>query len=96
MWLNGELVESAEGGALYGHGDDIGIGHVNANAVFHDEDGEGTDIHYFGGAIDEVVVYNSAFDAADFADYAAAVVSVEPQDKFTTTWVTIKTQRILR
>ena len=96
MWLNGELVESAEGGALYGHGDDIGIGHVNTNAVFHDEDGEGTDIHYFGGTIDEVVVYNSAFDAADFADYAAAVVSVEPQDKFTTTWATIKAQRTLR
>ena len=96
MWLNGELVASAEGGALYGHGDDIGIGHVNANAVFHDDDGEGTDIHYFGGAIDEVVVYNSAFDEADFADYAAAVVSVEPQDKFTTTWANLKAQRTVR
>jgi hypothetical protein len=96
MWLNGELIESAEGGALYGHGDDIGIGHVNANAVFHDEDGEGTNIHYFGGMIDEVIVYNSAFDASDFADYAAAVVSVEPQDKFTTTWATLKAQRTVR
>ena len=96
MWLNGELIESAEGGALYGHGDDIGIGHVNANAVFHDEDGEGTDIHYFGGMIDEVIVYNSAFDEADFAEYASAVVSVEPQDKFTTTWATLKAQRTVR
>ena len=40
---------------------------------------------YFGGMIDEVIVYNSAFDAADLAEYAAAVVSVEPQNKFTTT-----------
>lgn len=93
MWLNGERIASEEGGALYGHGDDIGIGHVNANAVFHDEDGAGTNIHYFGGIIDEVIVYNSAFDAADFAPYAAQVVSVEPKDKFTTTWANLKTQR---
>ena len=96
MWLNGELVASEDGGALYGHGDDIGIGHVNANAVFHDDDGAGTDIHYFGGIIDEVIVYGSAFDESDFAAYAAAVVSVEPQDKFTTTWAAIKAQRTLR
>ncbi len=96
MWLNGKLIHSAEGGALYGHGDDIGIGHVNANAVFHDDDGSGTDIHYFGGMIDEVIIYNSAFDAADFAEYAEAIVSVEPQDKFTTTWATLKAQRTLR
>ena len=93
MWLNGEMIASEEGGALFGHGDDIGIAHVNANAVFHDEDGAGTNIHYFGGAIDEVVVYNSAFDESDFAEYAAPVVSVEPQDKFTTTWASIKAQR---
>ena len=96
MWLNGELIASEDGGALYGHGDDIGIGHVNSNAVFHDEDGAGNNIHYFGGIIDEVVVYGSAFDASDFAAYAAPVVSVEPQDKFTTTWASIKAQRTLR
>ena len=96
MWVNGELVASEEGGALYGHGDDIGIGHVNANAVFHDEDGEGTDIHYFGGIIDEVIVYGSAFDESDFAEYAGGVTSVEPQDKFTTTWAAIKAQRTLQ
>ena len=96
MWLNGELVASEDGGALYGHGADIGIGFVNASAVFHDEDGGGNNIHYFGGMIDEVVVYNSPFDAADFAAYAAPIVSVEPQDKFTTTWASIKAQRTLR
>ena len=96
MWLNGELVASEDGGALYGHGDDIGVGHVNTNAVFHDDDGSGTDVHYFGGIIDEVIVYNSAFDEADFAEYAAGVTSVEPQDKFTTTWAAIKAQRMLQ
>lgn len=93
MWLNGKLVASEEGGGLYGHADDIGVAHVNANAVFHDEDGSGTDIHYFGGVIDELIIYNSAFNEADFAPYAAQVVSVEPQDKFTTTWGDIKAQR---
>jgi len=96
MWLNGALVASEEGGAIYGHGDDIGVAHVNSNAVFHDDDGGGTNIHYFGGIIDELLVYGSAFDAADFADYAALVVSVEPKDKFTTTWADMKSQRIRR
>ena len=96
MWLDGERIASEEGGALYGHGDDIGIAHVNANAVFHDEDGEGTDIHYFGGIIDEVVVYGSAFDEADFAAYAGVATSVAPQDKFTTTWADIKARRTLQ
>ena len=71
----------------------ISVSHVNANAVFHDEDGAGSNIHYFGGMIDEVIVYNSAFDESDFAEYAVAVTSVEPQDKFTTTWASIKAQR---
>lgn len=93
MWLDGEMIASEEGGQLFAHGDDIGIGYVNANAVFHDEDGEGTNLHYFSGMIDEVEVYGSAFDAADFAEYAAVVTSVEAQGKFTTTWATLKTQR---
>lgn len=96
MWLDGERIASEPGGQLFAHGDDIGIAHTNANAVFHDDDGAGTNIHYFGGTIDEVIVYNSAFDADDFAEYAEviqAAASVEPQDKFTTTWGTLKTQR---
>ena len=96
MWLDGEMVASESGGQLFAHADDIGIAHVNTNAVFHDDDGGGTNIHYFGGIIDEVIVYNSAFDADDFAEYAEvihAAASVEPQDKFTTTWGTLKAQR---
>ncbi|MCE2400566.1 LamG domain-containing protein [Candidatus Poribacteria bacterium] len=96
MWLNGEMIASEPGGQLFAHGDDTGIAHTNANAVFHDDDGAGTNIHYFGGVIDEVIVYNSAFDADDFAEYAEviqATTSVEPQGKFTTTWGTLKAQR---
>lgn len=96
MWLDGEMIASEPGGQLFAHGDDSGIAHTNANAVFHDDDGGGTNIHYFGGAIDEVIVYNSAFDAADFAEYAEVIqsaTSVEPQDKYTTTWGALKSQR---
>ncbi len=97
MWLNGELIASEPGGQLFAHGDDSGIAHTNANAVFHDDDGAGTNIHYFGGIIDEVIVYNSAFDAADFAEYAEVIqgaTSVEPHGKYTTTWGSLKAQRI--
>ena len=97
MWLDGELIASEPGGQLFAHGDDTGIAHTNANAVFHDDDGGGTNIHYFGGLIDEVIVYNSAFDENDFAEYADIIkeaTSVEPQDKFTTTWGALKSQRI--
>ncbi len=97
MWLDGEMIASEPGGQLFAHGDDTGIAHTNANAVFHDDDGGGTNIHYFGGIIDEVIVYNSAFDADDFAEYADIIkeaTSVEPQEKFTTTWGALKSQRI--
>ena len=85
LWVNGELVASEDGGALYAHGAAIAIGKVNGDTVFHDEVISGTDVHHFGGSVDEVIVYNSAFDKAHLAEYANAVVSVEPQGKFTTT-----------
>ena len=97
MWLDGEMIASEPGGQLFAHGDNTGIAHTNQNAVFHDDDGGGTNIHYFGGIIDEVIVYNSAFDAADFAEYAGIIqeaTSVEPQDKFTTTWGALKSKRM--
>ncbi|MDE0085246.1 MAG: hypothetical protein OXU23_06010 [Candidatus Poribacteria bacterium] len=96
MWLDGEMIASEPGGQLFAHGDNTGIAHTNQNAVFHDDDGGGTDIHFFGGIIDEVIVYNSAFDADDFAEYAEvikATTSVEPQGKYTTTWGMLKAQR---
>ena len=99
MWLDGEMIASEPGGQLFAHGDNTGIAHTNQNSVFHDDDGAGNNIHYFGGIIDEVIVYNSAFDADDFAEYAdviKATTSVEPQGKFTTTWGTLKAQRTRR
>ncbi len=99
MWLDGKMIASEPGGQLFAHGDNTGIAHTNQNAVFHDDEGSGTDIHFFGGIIDEVIVYNSAFDADDFAEYAEvikATTSVEPQGKYTTTWGTLKAQRIGR
>ena len=90
------MIAIEDGGALYGHGAGIAIGKVNGDTVFHDEIISGTDVHYFGGSVDELIVYNSAFDEADLAEYASAVVSVEPQDKFTTTWAAIKAQRTLQ
>ena len=91
MWLDGKLVEKADGGQLHAHGDDIGIGFTNQNAVYHDEGGSGTNIDWFDGLIDEVVVYGSAFDQGDFSK-ASQGLSVEPQGKFTTTWAALKAQ----
>jgi len=94
MWLNSELIAKEPGGQLHAHSDDIGIGYVNQNTVFHDDDGSGSDIHWFGGPIDEVAVYNSALEEADFKKLASPVLSVEPEDNFTTTWGAIKAQRM--
>ena len=95
MWLDGKRLAQEKGGQLHAHGDDIGIGFTNQNAVYHDEGGSGTNIDWFGGLIDEVIVYGSAFDEGDFADLASPL-SVEPQDKFTTMWAAIKAQRTLQ
>ncbi len=95
MWLDGKRIAQEKGGQLHAHGDDVGIGFTNQNAVYHDEGGSGTNIDWFAGLIDEVIVYGSAFDEGDFADLASPL-SVEPQDKFTTTWAGIKAQRTLR
>lgn len=92
MWLDGKLHDKADGGQLHPHGDDTGIGFVNQNAVYHDDAGGGTNIDWFDGVIDEVIVFGSAFNNNDFANLAGAL-SVEPEDKFTSMWARIKSQR---
>ena len=92
MWLDGKLHDKADGGQLHPHGDDNGIGFVNQNTVYHDDAGGGTNIDWFDGSIDEVIVYGSAFNNNDFANLAGAL-SVEPENKFTTMWSRIKRQR---
>lgn len=93
MWLDGKLIEKAPGGRLHSHGDDNGIGFVNQNAVYHDDGGSGDNIDYFGGLIDDLIVFGSAFNNADFAQLVLPL-SVEPEGKFTTTWAKLKTQRV--
>lgn len=93
MWLDGKLVTKEKGGQLHAHGDDIGIGFVKQNAVYHDDAGSGDRIDWFGGMIDEVLVYGSAFNARDFATLTNPL-SVEPEEKHTTTWANMKSQRI--
>ena len=99
MWLNGEMIVSEPGGQLFAHGAGIGIAHINGDSFFHDGGAQGNNIQFFGGTVDETVVYNSACDAADFEEYADVIrnaASVKPQDKFTTTWGTLKAQRTRR
>lgn len=91
MWLDGKHIAQEKGGQLHAHGDDLGVGHLNQNTVYHDNGGGGTNLDWFGGLIDEVIVYGSAFDEGDFADLASPL-SVEPQGKFTTTWANLKAQ----
>ena len=92
MWLDGKRIAQEKGGQLHAHGDDTGIGHLNQNTVYHAGGGGGTNLDWFVGLIDEVIVYGSAFDEGDFAKLAQPL-SVEPQGKFTTTWAHLKAQR---
>ncbi len=92
MWLDGELIAQEKGGQLHPHADDIGIGFLNQNSFYHDGGRGATNTDWFGGLIDEVIVYGSAFDKADFGQLTQPL-SVEPEGKFTTTWANMKTQR---
>jgi hypothetical protein len=92
MWLDGKRIAQEKGGQLHKHGSDIGIGHLNQSTAYHDGGGGGTNIDWFAGLIDEVIVYGSAFDEGDFSKLARPL-SVEPQGKFTTTWAHLKAQR---
>lgn len=92
LWLDGKLIDSVDGGQLHAHGDNNGIGFVNQNAVFHDEGGAGNNINWFGGMIDEMIVYSSSFVEKDILELTKPL-NVEPQGKFTTTWAKLKNQR---
>lgn len=92
FWLDSKLIKTADGGQLHAHGDDNGIGFVNQNAVYHDNGGDGSNIDYFGGMLDEMVVYASAFAKADIEELVNAL-DVAPQGKLTTTWGKLKTDK---
>ena len=90
MWADGAMVASLPGGQLFAHGDDTGVGHTNANVVFHDDDGTGTNRDYYAGEIDEISVWNVALLPEALMEKATAV---EPAGKLAVRWAAVKTQR---
>ena len=89
MWVDGKLITKEEGGQLHQHGNNISIGYVTQKTFYHDGVEDLSNVGWFSGAIDEVIVYNSAFENADFAKIAKPLI-VEPSGKLTTTWGNIK------
>ncbi len=89
LWLDGNLADTESGGQLYSHTNDTSIGYVLQKTIYHDGENEGTNIDWFEGVIDEVIVYNSAFEDSDFAEITQPL-SVEPHQKLTTTWGSLK------
>ena len=54
------------------HGNDAGIGGINAGTIFHDEIADGTlltDSYFFNGTIDEVAQYNLVLNAEQVASH---------------------------
>ena len=92
MWLDGKLVGKEAGGQLHAHTNNTSIGYVTQKTVYHDGVEDLSNVGWFGGIIDEVIVYNSAFDNADFVKIAQPL-SVEPEGKHTTTWGYLKDAR---
>ena len=73
LYVNGKLVDEEGGvGQLYSHGNDAGIGGINAGTIFHDEIADGTlltDSYFFNGTIDEVAQYNLVLNAEQVASH---------------------------
>ena len=92
MWLDGQLIGKAKGAQLQAHGQDMGIAHVSQHTKYHDDGGRGRDVDWFGGLIDEVVIYNSALNTGNLLKLMNPL-NVEPIDKITTTWGNLKMQR---
>lgn len=89
MWMDGELIDKTKGAYLQAHGQDIGIAHVSQHTKYHDGSGRGRDVDWFDGLIDEIVIYNSALNAANLTKLMNPL-NVESQGKFTTTWANLK------
>ncbi len=73
MWMDGNLIGRAPGAQINGHGDDVGIGATNQNVVFHDDDGSGSDRDFFGGAIDEIWIFNEALTETQLGAFVGKV-----------------------
>lgn len=93
MWLDGKLVGKESGGQLFAHTNDGSIGYTFQKTVYHDGVEDLSNVGWFEGIIDDVIVYNSAFDDADLAKIAHPL-SVEPEGKSTTTWGNLKRDKL--
>ena len=73
LYINGKLADEIGGvGQMYSHGNDAGIGGINAGTIFHDEIADGTlltDNYFFNGAIDEIAQYNLTLSAEQVAGH---------------------------
>ena len=67
LYVNGSLAAETGGvGQLYNHGNDAGMGGINAGTIFHDELNDSTllaDLYHFNGTIDEFAEFNSVLSA---------------------------------
>jgi hypothetical protein len=68
MWMNGQLVDIGPGGQLQGRSDDIGVGNVQAQTIFHD--GIVNAGHWFEGTIDELWILNQALTEVELSGFA--------------------------
>ncbi len=73
MWMDGNLIGRAPGAQINGHGDNVGIGATNQNVVFHDDDGSGSDRDFFGGAVDEIWIFNDALTETELGAFVGKV-----------------------
>ena len=71
LYVNGSLAAETGGvGQLYNHGNDAGMGGINAGSIFHDAliDGALLDnLYHFHGTIDEFAEYNAILTADQIA-----------------------------
>jgi hypothetical protein len=72
MWMDGQFIGIGPGGQLQGRSDDIGIGNVQAQTIFHDgiiADGG----HWFEGTIDEVWILNETLTEIELSNLASPI-----------------------
>ena len=86
LYINGKLADEIGGvGQMYSHGNDAGIGGINAGTIFHDEIADGTlltDNYFFNGAIDEIAQYNLTLSAEQVAGhYEVGNTATTPTDE---------------
>ncbi|MBI4662330.1 MAG: hypothetical protein HY735_26210 [Verrucomicrobia bacterium] len=81
-YLNGQKInmpgnENLKVGQLYAHGDNAGLGGINQNTVYHDQNRTVANGDYFDGSIDEFAIYSKVLSASRIlAHYNQGLISV--------------------